>query len=59
MSGFHLWWRDDADGYVRSFAGKRASREPVATLAEAEELRRAMPNGVHIDIRPATEDGAA
>lgn len=46
---FYLKWRDDADGFVKHFAGN-VMRHPFDTREEAEELRRAMLNGGHVEV---------
>lgn len=48
---FAVFYRDDAQGPVARYAGKRASREPFATYAEAEAIRQACPNGSQMETR--------
>ena len=49
----HIYYRDDADGFAAPFAGQRATREPMPR-AEAEDIRRACPNGSQMEVRPMT-----
>lgn len=54
MSGLvHLYYHDDAEGPVARFAGMRASREAMSSR-EAEEIRRACPNGAQMESREVT-----
>lgn len=50
MSGWHIHYRDDATGPVARYAGQRASTEPMPQR-EAEEIRRACPNGAQMELR--------
>lgn len=49
MSVYQVAYRADADGYVARYAGQRIGRT-WDTHAEAEEIRRACPNGAQMEI---------
>ena len=54
MSTFGLWVRPDADGFYRHVRGELIG-EPFPSRDEAEEVRRAMPNGAEFEVMEADE----
>ena len=52
----HIYYRDDATGFVASYAGQRATVDThPMPRDEAQALIRITPNGAQMELRPAIE----